>query len=312
MYILLAMPDADAYREALQARLPDIPFHTATSEEAIREHAGKMDILVTLYRVADDLLKLAANLKWIQVTTSGVNYLLSRPSLRKDVIITTSRGIHGPQMSEMAFLLMLALNRNFLQVVRNQDKRVWERWPGRILFQKKVGILGVGAIGEEIARKSKAFGMTVYGMDIVKRKLDSVDFFYGPEDLVRVAGEVDYLIVVAPSTPETEKIIGAKVFAAMKPSAFLINIARGEMVDEKALIEALEAEKIAGAALDALSVEPLPKDNPLWTTKNVIITPHVGGASENYVDQVVPIVEENLRRFLQGERRNLINYVERA
>jgi D-2-hydroxyacid dehydrogenase (NADP+) len=154
--------------------------------------------------------------------------------------------------------------------------------------------------------------MTVYGMDIVKRKLDSVDFFYGPEDLVRVAGEVDYLIVVAPSTPETEKIIGVKVFAAMKPSAFLINIARGEMVDEKALIEALEAEKIAGAALDALSVEPLPKDNPLWTTKNVIITPHVGGASENYVDQVVPIVEENLRRFLQGERRNLINYVERA
>jgi D-2-hydroxyacid dehydrogenase (NADP+) len=312
MYILFAMPDADAYKEALQARFPEISFYTATSEEGIREHAGKMEILVTLFRVADDLLKEATNLKWIQVTTSGVNYLLGRPSLRKDVIITTSRGIHGPQMSEMAFLLMLALNRNFPQVVRNQERMAWEKWPGKLLFQKKVGILGVGAIGEEIARKCKAFGMTVYGIDIVKRELDSVDFFYGPEDLVRVAGEVDYLIVVAPSTPQTEKIIGAKVLAAMKPTAFLINIARGEMVDEEALIEALEAGKIAGAALDALSVEPLPKNNPLWTTKNMIITPHVGGVSENYIDQVTPIVEENLRRFLKGERRNLINYVERA
>ena len=312
MYILLAMPDADDYKKALQAKFPEIVFHAVTSEAGIGEHANKMEILVTLYRVADDLLKLAGNLKWIQVTTSGVNYLLSRPSLRKEVIITTCRGIHGPQMSEMAFLLMLALNRNFPQVVRNQEKRLWGKWPGKLLFQKKVGILGVGAIGEEIARKAKAFGMTVYGIDIVKRKLDPVDFFYGPEDLLQVAAEVDYLIVVAPSTPETEKIIGAKVLAAMKPTSFLINIARGEMVDDQALIEAMEAGKIAGAALDALSVEPLPKDHPLWTTKNVIITPHVGGVSENYIDQVVPIVEENLRRFLQGERHNLINYVERA
>ena len=312
MYILLAMPDADAYRQVLQARFPGIRFHTAFSEEGIREYAEKMEILVTLYRVADDLLKPAINLKWIQVTTSGVNYLLSRPSLGKDVIITTCRGIHGPQMSEMAFLLMLALNRNFPQVIRNQDKKVWERWPGRLLFGKKVGILGIGAIGEEIARKCKAFGMTVYGMDIVKRKVDSVDFFHGPEELLRVAAEVDYLVLAAPSTPGTEKIIGAEVLAAMKPTSFLINIARGEMVDEGALIAALEAGKIAGAGLDALPEEPLPGGHPLWRTKNVIITPHVGGMSENYMDQVMPIIEENLRRFLKGERRKLINYVERA
>ncbi len=312
MYILLAMPDADAYKEALQARFPGIPFQTAMSEEGIREHAEKMEVLITLYRVADGLLELARSLKWIQVTTSGVNYLLSRPSLGRDVIITTCRGIHGPQMSEMAFLLMLALNRNFPQVVRNQDNMVWERWPGRLLFQKKVGILGVGAIGEEIARKCKAFGMTVYGIDILKRELESVDFFYGPEDLVRVAGEVDYLIVAAPSTPETEKIIGTKVLTAMKPTSYLINIARGEMVDEEALMEALETGKIAGAALDALPVEPLPENHPLWTMKNLIITPHVGGMSDNYMGQVMPIIEENLRRFLRGERRDLVNYVERG
>jgi D-2-hydroxyacid dehydrogenase (NADP+) len=138
-----------------------------------------------------------------------------------------------------------------------------------------------------------------------------VDFFYGPEDLPLVAGEVDYLILVAPSTPETEKIIGAKVLAAMKPTAFLINIARGEMVDEGALIQALETGEIAGAALDALSAEPLPKDHPLWRAKNVVITPHVGGMSDNYREQVMPIIEENIRRFLDGERRNLINFLER-
>ncbi|MCK9363406.1 MAG: D-2-hydroxyacid dehydrogenase [Syntrophales bacterium] len=311
MYTLLAMPDANSYKNDLEARFPDISFYTALSEPAIGDHVEKMDILITVYRVADELLKEAARLKWIQVTTSGVNYLLSRPSLKRHVIITTCRGVHGPQMSEMTFLLMLALNRNFPQVVHNQDQRLWERWPGRLLYGKKAGILGVGVIGEEIARKCKAFGMTVFGINTTKREVASVDFFYSPEELLRVAGEVDYLIVAARSTPENEKIINAEVLAAMKPTAYLINIARGEMVDEEALIQALEGGKIAGAALDALSSEPLPKDHPLWKTKNLIITPHVGGMSDNYREQVMPIIEENLRRFLQGERRDLINYVER-
>lgn len=311
MYILIATPDAGDYKKDLEARFPEIPMYAVISEEDIRHHVEKMDILVTIFRVSDELLKQAVNLKWIQAMTTGVNYIINRPSLRKEVIVTSCRGIHGPQMSEMAFLLMLALNRNFPQVVRNQDQRIWERWPGKLLYQKKIGILGVGVIGEEIARKCKAFGMTVFGMDIVRREIDSVDFFYGPEDLPQVAKEVDYLILVAPSTPETLKIVGTKVLSSMKPTAFLINIARGELVDEEALIQALETGEIAGAALDALSMEPLPKDHPLWRTRNVIITPHVGGMSDIYREQVMPIIEENLRRFLRGERRNLINYIER-
>ncbi len=311
MYILIAAPDAGDYKKDLEARFPEIPMYAVISEEDIRHHVEKMDILVTIFRVSDELLKQAVNLKWIQALTTGVNYIINRPSLRKEVIVTSCRGIHGPQMSEMAFLLMLALNRNFPQVVRNQDQRIWERWPGKLLYQKKIGILGVGVIGEEIARKCKAFGMTVFGMDIVRREIDSVDFFYGPEDLPQVAKEVDYLILVAPSTPETLKIVGTKVLSSMKPTAFLINIARGELVDEEALIQALETGEIAGAALDALSIEPLPKDHPLWRTRNVIITPHVGGMSDIYREQVMPIIEENLRRFLRGERRNLINYIER-
>ncbi len=311
MYILIACADALDYKRDLEAKFPDVPMHAVTTEAAIREHAEKMEVLITIYRVADELLKPAVNLKWIQVITSGVNYLLSRPSLRKDIIVTSGRGIHGPQVSEMAFLLMLALNRNFPEHVRNQGRRIWARWKPNLLYQKKVGILGMGVIGEEIALKCKAFGMTVYGIDIVKKELASVDFFHGPEDLLHVAGEVDYLILVAPSTPQTHKIVGVQVLARMKPTAFLINVARGELVDEQALIEALETEKIAGAALDALPVEPLPKDHPLWGAKNLIITPHVAGEADIYRQQIIPIIEENLRRFLQGERRNLINYVER-
>jgi phosphoglycerate dehydrogenase-like enzyme len=213
-------------------------------------------------------------------------------------------------MSEMAFLLMLALNRNFPQIVRNQDLRVWERWPTKLLYGKRVGILGMGVIGEEIARKSKAFGMTVYGIDIIKRKIDAVDYFYGPEDLTKVIQEVDYFIIVAPFTPQTQGMIRAKELSSMKPTAFLINIGRGEIIDEEALIQALNSGKIAGAALDAFGQEPLPKDHLFWRMKNVIITPHVGGMSDVYVEQVLSIFEENLRRFLKGERHSLINLIE--
>ena len=311
MDLVIAEPSAEEIKKELQVDFPEVTMVAVAKEEEIRPHVDKMQILVTLFRVSDDILKQAIHLKWIQVMTSGVNYILNRPSLRKEIIITSARGIHGPQMSEMAFLLMLALNRNFPQFIRNQDKRVWERWPTRLLLGKNVGILGVGVIGEEIARKCKAFGMKVFGIDIVKREIDAVDYFYGPEDLLQVAKEVDYLILVAPSTPETVKMIGTKVLSSMKPTAFLINIARGELVDEEALIHALETGKIAGAALDTFATEPLPKEHPLWEAKNLIITPHVGGMSDIYNAQVMPIIKENLRRFLRGERRNLINYIER-
>jgi D-2-hydroxyacid dehydrogenase (NADP+) len=311
MYVLIADLDAVEYRKALAPMFPEVEFHAVTRESDIQDHVDRMEILVTLYRVSDELLKQAARLQWIQVLGVGVNYLLDRPSLKKEVIVTSCRGIHGPQMSEMALLLMLALNRDFPQTLRNQDRRQWERWPGKLLFQKHVGILGMGTIGEAIAERCKCFGMRVSGIDIVERKLASVDAFYPPNRLPEVVSQFDYLILVAPSTPETRKIVGAELLARMKPTAYLINIARGELVDEEALLRALESGTIAGAALDALPVEPLPADHPLWRAKNIIITPHVGGMSDIYVEQTLPIVEENLRRFIRGERRNLINCIER-
>jgi D-2-hydroxyacid dehydrogenase (NADP+) len=309
MNLLILDPFADEYKKALQPKFSEVSIHAAKKEDEIGDFIEKADILL-LIRISDELIKKASNLKWIQALTTGVDYIISLPSLKKDVIITSTRGIHGPQVSEMAFLLMLALNRNFSQVVRNQDRGVWERWPGKLLWKKKVGILGVGVIGEEVARKCKAFGMEVFGIDIIRRELDCIDAFYGPEEIGKVAVDLDYFGIVAPRTPQTEKMIGAKVLSSMKPTSFLINLGRGEIVDEDALIQALNSGKIAGAALDTFCTEPLPKDHPFWRMKNVIVSPHVGGMSDIYVIQALSVFEENLRRFLKGERRNLINLVE--
>jgi len=151
--------------------------------------------------------------------------------------------------------------------------------------------------------------MTVHGIDIIKRSIDSVDYFYDPSELVRVMPKVDYFVIVVPYTRETEHMINRDILSAMKPTSYLINLGRGKVVDEAALIEALKEEKIAGAGLDTFGTEPLPKDHPFWGLKNVVITPHVAGASDNYVEQVFSIFGENLNRFLRGERETLINLI---
>ncbi|MFH0916848.1 MAG: D-2-hydroxyacid dehydrogenase [bacterium] len=299
---------AEEWGAALRPKFPEITIHAVTNVGRLTELVEEMDILLA-FGMPDELMRRASKLQWVQGLGTGVDYITNLPSLRKEVIVTSMRGIHGPQMSEMAFLQMLALGRNFPQMVRNQDLGVWDPWPAKLLWQKKVGILGLGVIGEELAGKCKAFGMSVYGIDIVRKEIDSVDHFFGPEEVVKVAAEVDYLIVVAPNTPQTYQIINEEVLSAMKPTAFLVNIARGELVDEDALIKALETGEIAGAALDAFVQEPLPPDHPFWRMKNVIVTSHVGGRSDIYIEQTLPIIEENLRRWLKGERKDLINLV---
>ncbi len=166
---ILHFDEADEYKKGVQAKFPDLVIKTARDEASLGDFIPEMDIILT-FRVSDDLLKKAHKLQWIQSLATGVDYIVNHPSLRKDTIVTSTRGIHGPQMSEMAFLHMLTLARKFHEQVLNQARAVWEAWPAGLLWKKKVAILGVGVIGEEIAKKAKAFGMTVYGIDIVKRE----------------------------------------------------------------------------------------------------------------------------------------------
>ncbi|HEX2967226.1 MAG TPA: D-2-hydroxyacid dehydrogenase [Syntrophorhabdaceae bacterium] len=308
MNLVIFVDNAETYANALRPGFPDLVIHAAPTEERLGTFVEDMDILLA-FRISDSMLRKASKLKWIQSLATGVDYITSNPSLSPEVLITSTRGIHGPQVSEMAFLLMLSLSRNFPKMACNQCSATWERWPGKLLYNKNVGILGLGVIGREIARKCKAFGMTVYGIDIIEQDYESVDHFFTPQEILRVVKDIDYFITVAPSTPQTYHIIDKDVLSAMKSSAFFINIGRGELVDDDALIEALNTEKIAGAALDAFVREPLPSEHPFWKVKNLIITPHIGGASDTYVEQALPIFEENLRRFLKGERKDLINLV---
>jgi len=311
--ILSSVFDAHEFVSYVTADFPEVTFLAAGEEAEIVDFIEKTHVLAAL-RISDSLLGLAKNLKWIHSLIAGTDYIenLSSFKARKDIILTSSRGIHGPQMSEMAIMLMISMNRQFPRFVRNQDRRAWERWPTKMLFRKKVGILGVGAIGQAIAEKCKAFEMTVLGIDPFPREIDAVDEFYGVDELHHVLSQVDYFISVAPSTPDNQNMLNAEAFSRMKPSAFYINMGRGAVVDEDALIQALKDRKIAGAALDTFRQEPLPPEHPFWGMENVIITPHVGGMSDTYVEQAVGIFRENLRRFLKGEREGLINVIPRG
>ena len=308
MQVLILDNDAAYYKEVLGAKFPALSIHAATREEDVGDIIEKAELLM-IKRISDDLIKKAVNLKWIQCIITGVDFIVTLPSYPKEVLLTSTRGMHGPQMSELALLLMLALNRKFPQVIRNQDRRVWDSPPVSLLWKKKVGILGVGVIGLELAQKCKAMGMTVYGITRNKRKLESVDHSFGPDELLKVMQEVDFFVNVVPRTPETVNMIGAKEFAAMKPTAFFVNIGRGETVDEAALVDAVQNGEIAGAGLDVYCTEPLPEDHPFWGLKNMIVSPHQGGKSDIYADQALPIFEENIKRYLQGERQNLINVI---
>jgi phosphoglycerate dehydrogenase-like enzyme len=198
-------------------------------------------------------------------------------------------------------MFMIAMNRKFPQFVRNQEKRLWDRWPTSLLLNKKVGILGVGVIGEAIARKCKAFEMTVLGIDVIQRKVDAVDVFYGLDGLSKVASEADYFVSVVPSTPENEKMLNAGFFSRMKPTAFFISLGRGEVVDEDALLDALRERRIAGAALDTFCQEPLPADSPFWGMDNVIITPHVAGLTDDSMRAMGAQAVQAVGHLMRGE-----------
>ena len=206
---------------------------------------------------------------------------------------------------------MLALARGVPNIVRNQAQRKWERQPARLLDEKTVGILGVGSIAEALAPKCKAFGMQVVGISGTQREVPGFDRMHGKDELVEVVAGLDFLVLLTPYTPDTRNLVDATVLAAMKPTAYLINLARGGVVDEPALMACLERKGIAGAALDVFATEPLPEDHPLWGMDNVLITPHLGGFCDVYPKLVPPTIEENIRLFLAGDTANMINLVSR-
>jgi phosphoglycerate dehydrogenase-like enzyme len=312
LLILLTLPEAirDQYRDRLQARFPELTINAVNHHSEVGPYIASADILLTFApRLTDDVLRAGTKLKWVQALGTGLDNLIDRPSLRKEVIVTNVHGIHGPPVSEAALCAMLTLARDVPRAVRAQDERQWLRFPARLLHHKTVGIFGVGAIAEELGPKCKAFGMRVVGVSSAPRSVAGFDHIYRSADLAKVAGEFDFFVLLTPLTEKTRNSVDAAVLAAMKPASFLVNLARGGVVDEPALIEALKSGRIAGAALDVFNEEPLPPDHPFWAMKNVIITTHQGGFCDVYIDYALPTVENNLRCFLKGDIGGMINVV---
>jgi phosphoglycerate dehydrogenase-like enzyme len=312
LLILLGLTEAvrNQYRDRLQARFPDLEINLVDHHSNVGPYIAKTDALLTFTpMMTGKVLEQAANLKWIQTLGTGVDNLIDQTALRKDVIVTNVRGIHGPPVSEAALAAMLALARDLPRAVRAQDARQWRRWPAQLLHNKTVGIFGVGLIAEALAPKCKAFGMRVVGVSSAPRNVAGFDAMHTRDALLQVAGDFDFFVLLTPLDASTRGSIDAKVFAAMKASGFLINLARGGVVDEAALIEALKTGRIGGAALDVFNEEPLPADHPFWAMDNVIITAHQGGFCDVYVDYALPTVEANMRSFLAGDIGGMINVV---
>lgn len=315
LLILLALPPETQkqYYEPLRAAFPELTVHLVDHHSKTAPYVADADVLITFGpMLTDAVLKNATNLKWIQALGTGVDNINDLPSFRREIIVTNIHGIHGPPMSESAIMSMLALSRDFPRIIKNQQNRGWERWPARLLNGKTVGIFGIGAIAEALAPRCKALGMTVVGISSVKRTVTDFDRMFARDELLEAVANLDYLVVLTPYSAATRNIISSEVLSAMKPTAYFINLARGGVVDEQALIKALEHGGIAGAALDVFSEEPLPKDHPLWSTKNVIITPHLGGFNDQYATQALPVILENMRKFLAGDVQHMVNVVKPA
>ena len=275
---------------------------------------SRAEVLLAARRLPADMGRRAPNLRWIQLPLAGSEWARGLDVWRDpNVAITSGAGISAGPVAEWVVTQMLTLAKQVGRMVRGQRARQWDRFDLAQLRGATIGIVGFGAIGRETARLAAAFGMRVLA---VKRNLADVGLagaeveVLPPSALDRVLREADFLVLAAPSTPETRGMIGARELSLMKPTAYFINPARGDLVDEPALLAALAERRIAGAALDVLQSEPPPADSPWWEVDNALVTAHVAGLSEGYDDAVVDLFLDNLGRYLAGEP--LRNVVDRA
>jgi phosphoglycerate dehydrogenase-like enzyme len=304
-------------------------FQFSASAQGILREAGNVEIYCTVNR--DEFLKrlpdaeiactfwlpdnwhlLTKRLRWLQCPGAGVDSLLSTGILSEDsdVRVTTAIGIYANTIGEYVFGSMLMFNRSWSEMVRLQDRHVWPlsaNWyhlRQRELTGSTLGIVGLGTIGRRVAQLGQAFGMRVLATRRSVQRGEQepdVDQIFPLTQLHEMLRQSDYVVVAVPLTRQTEKLIGAAELRAMRGHAYLVNVARGRVVDEQALIRALQEGWIGGAGLDVVEQEPLIADSPLYSLPNVILTPHISGSSDRYNERLTALFAENLRRYRAGE-----------
>ncbi len=255
-----------------------------------------------IHHFPKNLLSRGPRLKWIQTMSAGVDRL-PEDLRRSQVRVVNASGLHGTPMAEVVLQMMLMFAKDAPSCFQMKEKKEWKRYIPMLLKGRTAGILGLGVVGKEIARLCKAFGMTVWGIHRSSKEeaCPNVDRVYSREDLPRVLSASDFVIIAMPLTRETRGVIGEKELRSMKRTAYLINVARGAIVNEAALIQSLEEKWIAGAGLDVFGDEPLPPTSRFYDLPNVIFSPHISGELPDYDLRATEVFCENLRRYLRGE-----------
>jgi len=308
---LLWLDDFDAYQDALAAAgLADrFELHHVKRQDTPPE-----DLLPRIEILAGwkhgKLLGRMPKLRWIQAMTAGVEAWIGAPGLRDDVQLCNARGSHRHSMSENILGALFHLTKPYAAVALDQKQSQWQRRQSRLLAGQTLGILGLGAIGQELARKAAALDMRVIGTKREPEPVDGVEAVYGGDETDEVLGQSDYVVVLMPATSDTVNYFNTQRLKAMKPSAWLLNFARGDLIVDDDLIAAVKAKTIAGAVLDVFREEPLPATHPFWTTENIAVLPHIGGGHAGRGAVVAAIFAENARCELAGEP--FVTGVERA
>lgn len=271
---------------------------------------GETEVLCGWWKEAEER-GLGDRLKWVQTGSAGVDNLPLAELAARGVILTTASGVHPVPMTETVFAMLLAFTRRLHDAVRNQRDGRWARSDtyGE-LRGRTLAVIGAGEIGTEIARIAQAFGMTTLGVRRSGSPAPHIDDMTTPDRLDEVLANSDVVVNVLPHTEETVRLFDAGRFAAMKPTALFVNIGRGTAVDTDALVAALQGGVIAGAGLDVCEPEPLPEGHPLWAMDNVIITPHIGGATESYKARMADLFIANLKAYLATgtPAKNIVDY----
>lgn len=286
-------------------------FYPQNREEFLAS-AQNADVLFVYWEnPPKEYFETAQNLKWYATCMAGVNALPLDVIQKKGYILTNGRGLYDIHMAEYAIGMMILDVRNLDQCVKNQEKKVWQMPPQNQIYGKCLGILGLGSIGQEVAKKASAMGMRVIGTKRNQQAVPFVDAVYAADEIDEIFKESDYVINLMPQTSETAGSIGKRQFERMKPSACIINMGRGSAVVEAELVAALNEGVFRRYISDVFVVEPLPSDSVLWEMENVLITPHICGPNETLLDKAYPLFKHNLQAFLDGrkdEMKNVYSY----
>ncbi|HEY8415772.1 MAG TPA: D-2-hydroxyacid dehydrogenase [Thermaerobacter sp.] len=316
MFILSTLPLSEEHVERIRRAAPGaevavLPRRQAGEADLDRAFARAEVAFLFGGELTPERLRRATRLRWIQAAYAGVDRLLeAAPDLRRHpALLTNARGMHAATIADHVFMFMLAWARRLPAYLEQQRRHQWKRQPTRELAGETLAVVGLGAIGREVARRALAFGMRVMGVRRRPEPVPGVDPVVTPDRLREVLARAHWVVISAALTPETRHLIGASELAAMRRDAFLINVSRGAVVDEQALITALRDGTIAGAGLDVFADEPLPPGHPFWEMENVLITPHTAGNMRDYVGRAVDLFVENLTRFRRGEP--LLNVVDK-